>query len=196
MVRPSLRYPRGRIHSGVEVTESSTNKQHRINPVYHASPFPQVYRAPPAVTAAGWDSPAATAEMGAWAKCCGSTRVGTSLRCSSLRPSRPCAPSPHANSSPASVTTSVWTLTQAVVTSLSLSLSLSLTHTHTHTYAQPLVHVLQHLIARLVQLCVSLPLSLSLSLSLSLTHTHTHTQPLVQQLVRLAASHLTSHTSP
>ena len=67
------------------------------------------------VTAAEWYSPAATAEMGAWAKCCGSTRVGTSLSCPSLRPSRSCAPLPHADSSPASVTASVWSHPQAIV---------------------------------------------------------------------------------
>ena len=61
---------------------------------------------------------AATTEMGAWAKCCGSTRVFTSLSCSSLRPSRPCAPRPHAHSSPASVTASVLTLPQAIVRTL------------------------------------------------------------------------------
>jgi hypothetical protein len=50
--------------------------------------------------------------MGAWAKCCGSTRVGTSLRCSSLRPTRP------AHCSSASFTTSVWSYPQAAMRTL------------------------------------------------------------------------------
>ena len=47
------------------------------------------------------------------AKCCGPSRVGTSLSSSSFRPSRPCSPLPFTHTAPSFVTTSVWTCPQA-----------------------------------------------------------------------------------
>ena len=55
--------------------------------------------------------------------------------------------------------------------SLSFSLSLSRALTHTHTHTQPLVHVLQHLIACLIH---TFSVSSSLSLSLFLSHSQTN----------------------